>query len=99
MDFAELFDLRRWVAIRNCPGRYALPDGAVTESPEAITGQQGQEFHSAAARDVVVVVEFASGGGLISYKRPGGLYIHTLNTVDGFERKIRDLQIDLRSAF
>lgn len=97
MTFAELFHLRRWVAIRNCPGRYALPDGAVTESPEAITGQHGHEFRSAAARDVVVVVEFAGGGGLISYKRSDGSYIHTLNTADGFQRKVRDLQIVLRS--
>jgi hypothetical protein len=97
MDFADLFAARKWLPIRNCPGRYALAGGCVAETPEAICGRRGQEFRSSAARDLVVVAAFADGAGLISYKRADGSYLHTLNTPEGFVRKLNDLQIVLRS--
>jgi hypothetical protein len=99
MDFAEMFAAREWAPIRNCPGRYALAQGAVTESPESISGESGQEFHTREVRDLVIVVAFASGGGLISYKRADGSYLHTLNTPAGLERKLHELHIVLRSSF
>lgn len=46
------------------------------------------------ARDPVVVAVFADGG-LISYRKPNGTYLHTLNSSEGFERKLQQLGIDV----
>ena len=62
-----------------------LVDRAVPFSEHVVT----------AARDPVVVAVFADGG-LISYRKPDGRYVHTLNSRDGLERKLRELGIDLR---
>jgi hypothetical protein len=45
-----------------------------------------------AARDPALVVEL-EGGGLISYLREDGTLMHTLNTPEGFRRKLRQLGI------
>jgi hypothetical protein len=40
------------------------------------------------------------GGGLISFRQPNGTYVHTLNTFDGFARKLKQLGIGwLQSHF
>ena len=49
------------------------------------------------ARDQVLVVEF-EGGGLISYLREDGTLMHTLNTSEGFHRKLRQLGVELEAA-
>jgi len=49
------------------------------------------------ARDPVLVVEFQDGG-LISYLREDGTLMHTLNTSEGFHRKLRQLGVDLKRA-
>ena len=41
----------------------------------------------------VVVLRFADGG-LISYRKADGSYIHTLNTRDGLHRKLAQLGIE-----
>jgi hypothetical protein len=38
-------------------------------------------------------VRLADGSGLISYLKPGGLFLHTLNTAQGMERKLAALGI------
>ena len=49
------------------------------------------------ARDPVLVVEF-EGGGLISCLREAGTLMHTLNTSEGFHRKLRQLGVDLEAG-
>lgn len=48
----------------------------------------------ATAKDPVVVVMFADGG-LISYRKPDGTYLHTLNSREGFGRKLQQLGLDV----
>lgn len=55
---------------------------------------EAKEFHSRKARDKVVVVKFEDGG-LISYRREDNSLLHTLNTEEGFERKLEQLEIKL----
>jgi hypothetical protein len=50
------------------------------------------EHRVAGARDPVFVARFADGG-LISYRRADGTYVHTLNTREGLERKLAQLGI------
>jgi hypothetical protein len=39
-----------------------------------------------------LTVEFADGGGIISYVKDDGKFIHTLNTKEGFGRKLDQLK-------
>jgi len=66
-------------------------------SPEELLGQdiEMSTFQVAAAKDTVVVADLGDGG-LISYKRADGTYLHTLNTIEGFERKLLSLGIELK---
>ena len=50
---------------------------------------------SEAARDVAVVVALVGGGGLITYEKPDGRQVHTLNTPAGFARKLEQLGLEL----
>ena len=51
-------------------------------------------FNTVRTRDPVLIVKFEDGG-LITYKKSEKEYVHTLGDTSGFERKLRDLQIDL----
>ena len=52
----------------------------------------GSEHVCGAAKDPVIVTPFEDGG-LISYRKADGTFLHTLNTREGFERKLRQLGI------
>ncbi|HEX8846448.1 MAG TPA: hypothetical protein VF791_17505 [Pyrinomonadaceae bacterium] len=97
MTFDEVMRAWDWKPIRNCPGRYVLRGGARPDllPGEIIAGEfETKEFKVETARDTVLVIEF-DGGGLISYRHADGSFLHTLNTVEGFERKLSQLGIDL----
>lgn len=96
MDFQTLFAARTWTPIRNCPGRFGLAEGPVADSPTSLAPSgDAKEFRVSQAKDPVIVVAFAAGGGLISYRRSDNTYVHTLNTPDGFVRKLAQLGIRL----
>ena len=96
MSFEELQQKLEWVPIRGCPGRFILRAGPVTLRPEEVVGPDCElkEFHVDGAPDIVVAGRLI-GGGLISYKKGDGKYLHTLNTEEGFERKLAQLGISL----
>ena len=93
-DLAAEWGLR---PIRNCPGRFVLRTPAAELSPRDLLGSEVEihTFQVAAAKDTVVVARLA-GGGLITYLRKDGTYLHTLNTEEGFGRKLVDLGIELK---
>ena len=91
-EIAANWELR---PIRNCPGRFVIRTPTTEMSPRELLGA-GAEIHTfivAAARDTVLVAQL-DGGGLISYRREDGTYLHTLNTAEGFARKLLDLGIE-----
>ena len=92
--FAALFNRLAWRPIPNCPGRYVLAAGPVATLPEDLVpgANAGSEHVSVVARDPVIVTPFEDGG-LISYRKADGMFLHTLNTREGFERKLRQLAI------
>ena len=53
-----------------------------------------KHLSSPEAKDPVLVVPLKNGG-LISYRQPDGRLIHTLNTAEGFSRKLQQLGIAL----
>ena len=90
-ELAAKWELR---PIRNCSGRFIILTSSAELSPQELLGN-GVEiytYHVAAARDTVLVARLG-GGGLISYRRADGAHLHTLNTREGFERKLLDLAI------
>lgn len=95
-SFEQLFKEREWKPIRNCPGRYVLRAASATLAPADVMGEEGNasEHTVQAARDTVIVMRFEDGGGLISYRRADGSHLHTLNTPEGFERKLLQLGIE-----
>ena len=96
-------DLRRgqklgdWRPIRDCPGRYVLRGVAPTFSLAHLIGDGAvvEEFQSPKALDTVFVACLADGG-IISYQRATGTWVHTLCTSEGFRRKLEQLEITVR---
>jgi hypothetical protein len=80
-----------WKPIRGCPGRLVV-DGLSERSVEELAGliSPASPRTSNVARDPILAVQLPDGG-LISYVKPDGRYLHTLATPDAFERKVRQL--------
>ena len=96
MTFDEIRTKWELRPIRNCPGRFIIRTSEVDLSAQDLLGPDVEihTFQVAAARDTVVVARMDEGG-LISYRRADGTHLHTLNTADGFARKLLDLGIEL----
>lgn len=96
MTFDEIRNQWKVRPIRNCPGRFVIQTAAADLSPQDLLGIdiEVHTFSVEAARDTVLVV-CLNEGGLISYQRADGTYLHTLNTAEGFARKLLDLGIEL----
>jgi hypothetical protein len=84
-----------WKPIRNCPGRYILQGVPTNLSPQELLGDEVEvkEYQVDAAQDAVLIARL-EGGGLISYRREDGSFLHTLNTPEGFTRKLSQLGIN-----
>ena len=100
MNFSELFHAWDWRPIPNCPGRYRLVAKPPHPTVADLIGEDVKvhRHRVPAARDEVLVVRFARGGGLISYQRVDGSIVHTLNTPEGFERKLAQLGLGAEHA-
>jgi hypothetical protein len=95
IKFDELMARWSWKPIRNCPGRYVMCAAPVDLSPEDLLGRDTEvrRFRVRAAKDTVLIARLDKGG-LISYSRADGTYLHTLNTAEGFERKLSNLGLE-----
>ena len=92
--FSQLHAEWPWRPIPNCPGRFVLATGPSRVAPELLApGAAFVEHRVAGAPDPFVVARFADGG-LISYRKPDGTYVHTLNDRDGLQRKLAQLGIE-----
>jgi hypothetical protein len=71
-----------------------LANGPVATPPGGIVpgANGGSEHVTLMAKDPVIVTPL-DDGGLISYRKADGLFLHTLNTREGLERKLRQLGI------
>lgn len=94
-SFSDLSNNYHCRPIANCPGRFIIAD--TTQIPLTtlleIDSAIIKEYLSRFARDTVLVVKLDQGG-LISYCRNDGSYLHTLNTDEGFQRKLVHLGIN-----
>ncbi len=94
MNFDQLFEAFEWRPIAKCEGRFVLQNASLNLTFRDLIGDEVEvrEFKTEAARDIVIVARF-DGGGLISYRREDGSCLHTLNTDEGFRRKLAELGI------
>jgi len=94
MQYDALLARGRWRPLPGCPGRSVWRgDRGATVADLLGADVPVRVFLVETARDPVHVAALA-GGGLISYRQPDGRFVHTLNTPEGFTRKLRDLGID-----
>lgn len=96
LTFETLWKRGVWVPIRDCPGRFVLHGRLPTLSLAELFGFEPEilRFPTSAARDCVLVVRLEDGG-VISYQRADGSFLHTLATAEGFVRKLTQLGIQL----
>ena len=92
--FDDLKSAWDWQPIEGCPGRFILQNADASLPVSALAGHDVyvDEQTVEGVKDKVLVVVL-DGGGLISYARDDGSYLHTLNTPAGFDRKLRQLKI------
>ena len=89
-----LHDACSWRPVAKCDGRYVCADHDWRlRDPEAVLAAAGCEAASAVLRieradaDAVVLVRLRGGGGLLSFVKDDGCFVHTLNTESGLCRK------------
>ncbi len=89
--YAALRAAGPWRALRHCPGRCVWP-GPTDRTPSDLVGGEVpvRVVVSAVAPDPIHVAVI-EGGGVISYRKPDGRFVHTLNTTSGFARKLDEL--------
>lgn len=99
MTVRELLEQRTWKPIRHCPGRFVLvtDDRRVSLDQLLGSGHALQVEKTDRASDTVLVAPLEDGG-VISFARADGTLVHTLNTPDGFRRKLTELAIPLRGG-
>ncbi|HRH42053.1 MAG TPA: hypothetical protein PKY82_10440 [Pyrinomonadaceae bacterium] len=88
--FEKAFNTGDWKPIRNCPGRFLLIGGRSDINIENLSESKNPvvEILTEIVPDTVLMIEFEDGGGMISYVKSDGKFIHTLNTNEGFRRKL-----------
>ena len=97
-----LWDYCEWKEIRNCPGRYTTrrrdlarwpPERLLAAALGAAAPQTGLWRHRSGSKDAIHAVRFAGGGGLLTYARADGTFVHTFNSESGLLRKIAALRV------
>lgn len=97
-NVTDLLNDFEWRQIPNCRGRFTMATQQPHLSLTELLGEDCQplEIRSTMARDAILVVPLEDGG-VISYQRHNGTFLNTLNTPEGFRRKLKDLGIDLNA--
>ena len=85
MSVDELLRSGRWTPIPGCPGRWVLR--RAEEALDQVVSADSLMFVTTGATDPVHLLLFSTGGGLLSYSKRDGSFVHTLNTPAGLGRK------------
>jgi hypothetical protein len=98
VTFEELLARFPWRPMRGCPGRYLLAGGPTASPPGDLFGDLGfREARSAQVPDRVLLATVC-GGGIISYAKENGTFIHTLGDSAGFLRKLHTLGLEANGS-
>src|SRR6188508_1843033 len=93
MHHQRLVGTRAWREIPGCPGRQVRsePDPEL----DRWVREHAIRFPDAATDDPVLIWLLPGGGAVLSYEKPDGRLVHTLNTDEGLRRKCAALGVDL----
>lgn len=96
LDFITLKQAYAWKKIRGSADRLVFTKENGDMDPNQIVAGRAKvrRFDDTTARDLVYVAKIKDGG-LISFMRKDGSYIHTLNTQETFDEKLAELGINL----
>ena len=91
----DLMARYRWEQMTNDRGRFILAPGQDPVTTDELVGTDAdvRRLASVAGKDVIVLARFEEGG-LISYERPDGSVLHTLNTERAFKLKVWEMGFD-----
>lgn len=95
MTFEQMRERHDWIPIRDCPGRFVVRGESGTLSLAELCGMDSglRSYRSEKARDEIWIARL-EGGGMLSYRRADGTWLHTLNTEEGLKRKVAQLGLD-----
>ena len=95
MTFYSFLKKYKWKEIHRCPGRYTL-SGEYNIKIQELSGttEIPDIYYSEQVQDPFYIIPLIDGG-IISYIKSDGVLIHTLNTLEGFIRKLKDLGIEV----
>jgi hypothetical protein len=94
VTFEKLLACFPWRPMRGCPGRYLLAGCPTASAPSDLFGDlQFGEARGAQTADRVLVA-MVRGGGIISYARANGTFVHTLGDGAGLARKLAALGLN-----
>ncbi len=95
MTAQDLMTRYRWEQMSNDRGRFVLAAGQGSIATDELLGPDAdvRRLASVAGKDVIVLARFEEGG-LISYERPDGSVVHTLNTERAFKLKVWEMGFD-----
>jgi hypothetical protein len=84
-----------WSPLRGCPGRYVLKQIGRDLAPAELLDETVHvlEYRVPGTPDALLLTAFV-GGGVISYRKPDGSYVHTLSTSEGLVRRLQRLGIE-----
>lgn len=105
----DLLSLLPWREIKDCPGRYVLRkkggnycDFSPSEFIFEITKQKMKTYtvegFVSKMNEKILLIPFSCQGGLLTYAKADGSYVHTLNTPSGYKRKLEALHIPLEAT-
>ena len=95
VSFETVAERAAWSPIPNCPGRWVIR-GRTTIPLESLVGDSvALEFKSPHTEDDVLLVRFDGGGGLLTFRKPNGTLVHTLNTAEGLQRRMAKLGLEV----
>jgi hypothetical protein len=94
LNFQTLFFSYTWKPIDGCPGRYILKDKKQYTLVELTENKAEIKTYYPENRDIIHTAEF-SDGGIISYQKKDGRFIHTLNNREGYTRKLTMLGFEI----
>lgn len=86
-NFDQIFSAYLWKPIVRCPGRWVFAEVGVEVSDIVGARVSVAPVTSVSARDAIVHIP-VEGGGIISYQRSDGSYVHTLCTQCAYLRKL-----------
>lgn len=81
-----------WREIRDCPGRFVMRPKRADLTPAHVVGAAVpiETFDADETPDRIALARFP-GGGLLSFGKPDGTWIHALNTESGLSRRLARL--------